>query len=414
MRLIYILLIFYSQIIAQMNMAVIEFKGSGISQIDAINITNRFSVYLFETGKVNLVEREMLQRVLAEQDFQMSGCVAAECAVEIGQLAGVEQVVAGTVALSFGVYTLTVRIVDVESGEIVKQIIRDYTGSGQDFILNIVRETAYALIDDAASSQQITSTPAIPIKSGIEAQQQAEIFGGLSLATEPTGASVAIDGHSRGKAPLIAEGLTQGLHVIKFDMAGYHTFTDTISVVRGEMMDYSARLAYNYAALDLTSVPTGATVRINGDLVGKTPLRFGDLMQGTYEVRYDLSEHFSKTQNISVVPGQTKGVSATLDSYRTVSQQYETSLGQHQTSSKRMKISMAAATVFLGLQMVSQNAHDDAKNAKDAIATYDRAVTFYWGRMVIGGIGVVYLWQTLKKQKQMKEARSRLTEAGKL
>ena len=90
------LIVAISWIFGQERIAVMQFEGSGVDDITARNITNRFSYELSKTKRFDIVEREMMDKILEEQKFQTSGCVADECAVEIGQLIGVSQIVAGS------------------------------------------------------------------------------------------------------------------------------------------------------------------------------------------------------------------------------------------------------------------------------------------------------------------------------
>jgi len=65
------------------------------------------------------VERSALGRILAEQELSMTGMVDANTAVKIGQLAGVQYVMTGTIAVVGEQIRLSCRIIDVETAEIV-------------------------------------------------------------------------------------------------------------------------------------------------------------------------------------------------------------------------------------------------------------------------------------------------------
>ena len=61
----------------------------------------------------------MMEEILTEQGFQLSGCTSSECAVEAGKLLGVEKMIGGSVNKLGNLYTLFIRKIDVESGEIL-------------------------------------------------------------------------------------------------------------------------------------------------------------------------------------------------------------------------------------------------------------------------------------------------------
>ncbi len=112
----------------QTHVAVMGFEGKGISDVDASALTDRLVLELFRTGEFKVLEREMLAKILEEQKFQVSGCVSTECLVEIGQVAGVQQIVSGSISHVGIIYSVSARLISVETGEIVNVAILDYEG----------------------------------------------------------------------------------------------------------------------------------------------------------------------------------------------------------------------------------------------------------------------------------------------
>src|SRR4030042_3947404 len=103
---------------SQTYLGVNEFVGSNISKSEIIALTDRLRLELFNTGKFSVIEREMMNEILTEQGFQQTGCVSNECMVEIGKLIGVQQIVGGTISKVGETYSVSARIVSVETGEI--------------------------------------------------------------------------------------------------------------------------------------------------------------------------------------------------------------------------------------------------------------------------------------------------------
>src|SRR6266516_794695 len=67
-----------------------------------------------------VVEREEIEKLLAEQSLGASGKVTPETAAKIGKLVGARYVIAGTVIDFYGDFRLDARLVNVETSEIVK------------------------------------------------------------------------------------------------------------------------------------------------------------------------------------------------------------------------------------------------------------------------------------------------------
>ena len=75
--------------------AVLEFEGRGINQMEAATLTDRMMSELVNTNAVIMVERNQMDEILNEQGFQQSGCTSSECAAEVGALLGVQNMVSG-------------------------------------------------------------------------------------------------------------------------------------------------------------------------------------------------------------------------------------------------------------------------------------------------------------------------------
>ena len=114
-----ILLLLFSLVSAQdfrQTVAVIDFDASGISQLEATSLTNRFRTAVGDVGMMRLVERGMMEEVLTEQGFQQTGCTSEECAVEVGQLLGVQNMIGGSIGRVGETFSIDVRMISVQSG----------------------------------------------------------------------------------------------------------------------------------------------------------------------------------------------------------------------------------------------------------------------------------------------------------
>lgn len=75
------------------------------------------TVEMVNTGAFIIVERSQMDGILKEQNFQMSGCTDASCAVKIGKMISARKILIGSVSRVGETYTIAVRMVDVERGE---------------------------------------------------------------------------------------------------------------------------------------------------------------------------------------------------------------------------------------------------------------------------------------------------------
>jgi curli biogenesis system outer membrane secretion channel CsgG len=128
------------------NIAVVDFNGNNISDGEVRALTDRLRAELFKTKHFNVIEREMMQEVLKEQGFQQSGCTTDECMVQIGRLIGVQKIIGGSISKVGNIYSVSSRIVNVETGEIEKSEVYDHIGEIGQLLTNGMREVAIGLV----------------------------------------------------------------------------------------------------------------------------------------------------------------------------------------------------------------------------------------------------------------------------
>ena len=110
----------------RLRIAVIEFAGIGVEKDETHILVDRLRAELAGTGHFQVVERERMEEIFAEQGFQQSElCDTDECVVEVGRLVGVSGIVAGTIGKLGGTYTVTARMISVETGEIISRASDD-------------------------------------------------------------------------------------------------------------------------------------------------------------------------------------------------------------------------------------------------------------------------------------------------
>jgi len=100
--------------------AVIDFIGdSSITTEQLSVVAGKVSQNFANTGQFVLLDRSRIDVILREQGFQQSGsCSSSECRVEIGQMLGVEYLVAGKIVQFGSSFVLGLEYIDVETGEI--------------------------------------------------------------------------------------------------------------------------------------------------------------------------------------------------------------------------------------------------------------------------------------------------------
>jgi len=298
----------------QERIAVLQFVGSGVDEVTSKNISDRFSYELSTTKRFDIVEREMMDKILEEQKFQSSGCVADECAVEIGELIGVSQIVAGNVSKIEDFYSLNIKLIDVATGEIIYQDMDDYEGRVRDFIKVTIKNMAMRMAAEASMGSD---------QSGETATQYASTRKGKVIFNiNQTNVAIFIDGqyNSRSSGNQVILSIAEGMHTIKFSLTGFKDWIKEFNVLADEEMTYNVKLTPGKATqveattgiLIVRSEPDGATVFVDGIEKGPSILQITDIGVGDHEIRVEKNMYYTYTEIVNVQPDMIGQVEAVL------------------------------------------------------------------------------------------------------
>ncbi len=132
------------QRIQKKTIAVLDLQGKGIDESGLSALTNIVMGEILKFNDYELLERSNMEAILKEQGFQQAaGCTDEHCAVEMGQLLGVQYMIFGKVEKLGNLYVASLKLVDVETGKIVKITNREFEGKMEGLILiikNMTRE----------------------------------------------------------------------------------------------------------------------------------------------------------------------------------------------------------------------------------------------------------------------------------
>ncbi|MFH1852314.1 MAG: PEGA domain-containing protein [Candidatus Neomarinimicrobiota bacterium] len=183
------------------NLALYDFESRGVSTIEAQVISDRIRIEIGRLEAYNIIERGLMEEVLTEQAFQLTGaCTESSCLVEVGRMLAVHYIVGGSVSKIGNLFTIEARIIDVESGNIVKNVIEDYNGPIENLLVQTTKVVAAKL-------------------SGTDEGQAALLLTGtcdLLVQSNPLGGTIYINDKPMGDVtPYRLEGLREGDYTIK-------------------------------------------------------------------------------------------------------------------------------------------------------------------------------------------------------
>lgn len=97
--------------------------------------------------------------------------------------------------------------------------------------------------------------------------------GRLEVTSKPSEATVVIDGEEAGPTPLQPVKLKPGDHKVVVRARRYEVYETTVQIEgKDELQSLDVELKPAWAAITLNSKPTGATLKVDGEVLGKTPL----------------------------------------------------------------------------------------------------------------------------------------------
>ena len=121
---------------------------------------------------------------------------------------------------------------------------------------------------------------------------------------EVAGAQVFLDADLKGDAPLTIRDVPHGEHEVRINADRYFPFQDSVLV---EGLDKEQSLVVDllpaWADVEFASVPVGADVVVDDELVGQTPLSV-QILQGKHAVRVKLAGYKVWQDDISVIASQ--------------------------------------------------------------------------------------------------------------
>ena len=125
----------------------------------SIYATEKLTHELVETGKLLIIERSKINKVLNEQQLSMTGLINADMAAKIGKILSVEGVIIGSISLRKNEVELIARVIQSESAVILKSVNMSFK---TDSAVQAVSSGTGSVTDNTTT----TVTVPAPVKKG--------------------------------------------------------------------------------------------------------------------------------------------------------------------------------------------------------------------------------------------------------
>lgn len=249
----------HSQTMEVNTLAVYEFSGHGLGVSESKIVSDRIRGQIINAQAYKVVEREMMDKILEEQHLQLSGFIdESSYLVEVGRLLAVQYIVGGSVSRFGEMFTIEARIINVESGEIVKSVSEDHVGTLENMLIKTTQ-----LITAGLCSGERRYTPVSRLGNS-----------DLMINSLPGGAEIYVNDKPIGEVtPYNISGLEDGKYKITAKLNNMEAIKETeLEPFSRETISLFLRpLEY---VIRFGSEPVSANVMINGQSIGKTPVDY--------------------------------------------------------------------------------------------------------------------------------------------
>ncbi len=165
----------------------------------------------------------------------------------------------------------------------------------------------------ALNAQGVAEPTRIAAQQCVERAQKALVRPVVQISSRPDGALVRIDGKDVGVTPWRGD-VEAGRRQIDLELKGYAPVSRTLNAERGDV--YPVEVILNPAKvgglLSVTSTPAGATVTLDTDDIGATPLQNFQVDARTYKLSIQKPGYTAEVSTISVEDGKKLERSVTL------------------------------------------------------------------------------------------------------
>ena len=175
---------------------------------------------------------------------------------------------------------------------------------------------------DAVSTASMSHFVTVSVQSGT-----------LAVTTVPQNANVFVDNVFKGVTPLTLTDTPSGYHILRITLPGYGDYITSATVepsktvlIKAELLEDGTNTSMTTApavtvttvlirqngSVAVTSVPNGASVTLDGEYEGTTPVIIPDVLPGNHEISLKYPGYAPMVQSISVGSFQTTAVNANL------------------------------------------------------------------------------------------------------
>lgn len=174
--------------------AVVPISARSVDSASVAVVEDAISSELVKSQKVRVMERVQMDRILREQGFQQTmACDQGNCTMEMGRLLSVNLLLTGSLGKIGNMYSLSLRLVDVGTGEVTGSVTKSGKGDIETVLTSLLPEAVAQLVGGAQSAPSPASHPAA-MKQEKGSSVVPWIVGGTVVAGAGVAAAILLSG----------------------------------------------------------------------------------------------------------------------------------------------------------------------------------------------------------------------------
>ncbi len=139
-----------------------------------------------------------------------------------------------------------------------------------------------------------------------------EKSGSIDIKSEPSNATILIDGKQIGATPETIKDLKPGIHQVEVRMDGCEDWSNSVEVIAEKVSTVTASLQNATGSISIKSTPLNAEIYIDGEETGTTPATLSFIPIGAHEIEVKLSGHENWKKSIIIKKEKEMSLTAAL------------------------------------------------------------------------------------------------------
>lgn len=233
-----------------------------------------------EAPDLKLMTRENILLLLPNGEKDLADCEAG-CEVETGRRIGADLIITGELR-RVGNLNLQLRIHDTRTALLLQTALAE----GKDAVelkrnVGAAVASLFSSLNLGGGHQRAAFVPGDIQSSGGILDREKRLGVLVNFSSTPAAAIVRVDNELVCAATPCERQVTAGLHSVRMEKEGFHEAVQSSELREGEEVNLS--LAPRFALIDVTTIPDGLGIKING-VTHSTPLRQLQLPAGDYNI----------------------------------------------------------------------------------------------------------------------------------